>query len=126
VKRQLLDNLKNIPGWHTVEKLVVIAVDDYGNVRVDSKAARGRMLASGVELQGRFDHLDTLETRQDLDALLETLSSVTDSRGRHAVFTAYALSANPDFEAMAQIDQGYQYEPLTGTFGRLAVDQPAA
>ena len=126
MKRQLLDNLKNIPGWHTAEKLVVFSVDDYGNVRLDSKTARDRMAAGGVELQGRFDHLDTLETRQDLEALLETLSSVTDSRGRHAVFTPYALSANPDFEAMAQSDQGYQYEPLTRTFERLAADQPAA
>ncbi|WP_372922485.1 hypothetical protein [Roseovarius sp.] len=126
MKRRLLDNLKNIPGWHTTEKLVVFSVDDYGNVRLDSKTARDRMAAGGVELQGRFDHLDTLETRQDLEGLLETLSSVTDSRGRHAVFTPYALSANPDFEAMAQSDQGYQYEPLTRTFKRLAADQPAA
>ena len=126
MKRQLLDNLKNIPGWHTTEKLVVFSVDDYGNVRLDSKGARERMAARGVELNGRFDHLDTLETRQDLEGLLETLSSVTDSRGRHAVFTPYALSANPDFEAMAQSDQGYQYEPLIRTFERLAADQPAA
>ena len=97
MKRRLLDNLKNIPGWHTAEKLVVFSVDDYGNVRLDSKAARDRMAASGVELLGRFDHLDALETRQDLEALLEALSSVTDSHGRHAVFTPYALSANPDF-----------------------------
>ena len=126
MKRQLLDNLKNIPGWHTAEKLVVFSVDDYGNVRLDSKAARDRMVASGVELQGRFDHLDTLETRQDLEALLDALSSVTDSRGRHAVFTPYALSANLDFDAMAQSEQGYQYEPLPRTFERLAADQPDA
>ena len=126
MKRQLLDNLKNIPGWHTAEKLVVFSVDDYGNIRLDSKAARDRMAASGVELQGRFDHLDTLETRQDLEALLEVLSSVTDSRGRQAVFTPNALSANPDFEAMVQSERGYQYEPLTRTFERLAGDQPAA
>lgn len=125
-KRILLDNLKNIPGWHTIEKLVVFSVDDYGNVRLDSKAARDRMATSSVELRGRFDHLDTLETRLDLEGLLETLSSVTDSRGRHAVFTPYALSANPDFKAIAQSDQGYQYEPLTRTFERLSADQPAA
>ena len=126
MRRQLLDNIKNIPGWHTAQKLVVFAVDDYGNVRLDSNTARDRMLASGVKLQGRFDHLDTLETRQDLEALLETLSSVTDSRGRHAVFTSYALSANPDLEAMSHGDAGYQYEPLTRTFERLSADQPAA
>jgi hypothetical protein len=122
----LLDNLKNILGWHTTEKLVIFAVDDYGNVRLDSKRARDNMVASGLALHGRFDLLDAMETRQDLEALLETLSSFTDSRSRHAVFTPFALSANPDFEAMAQRDQGYQYEPLTRTFERLAVDQPEA
>ena len=126
MRRKLLDNLKNIPGWRTGEKLVVFAVDDYGNVRLDSKAARDRMAARGVKLQGRFDHLDALETRQDVEGLLETLASVSDSRGHHAVFTPYALSANPDFEAMGQSDQGYEYEPLTRTFERLAADQPTA
>lgn len=126
MKRLLVDNLKNIPGWHTVERLVVLAVDDYGNVRLDSKAAHDRMMASGVGLNGRFDHFDALETRQDLEMLLETLSGVTDSRGRHAVFTPYALSANPDFEAMLEGAQGYVYESLPRTFERLAADQPAA
>lgn len=125
-KRKLLDNLKNILGWHTAEKLVVFSVDDYGNIRLASKAARDRIAASGVKLQGRFDHLDTLETRQDLEPLFEALSSVIDGRGRHAVFTPYALSANPDFEAMAKSDQGYRYEPLTRSFERLAAEQPEA
>ena len=126
MRRLFLDNFKNIPGWHTTEKLVVFAVDDYGNVRLDSKAARDRMLAGGVRLRGRFDYFDALETRQDLEALLETLSGVTDRNGRHAIFTPYALSANPDFEKMLRTNHGYQYEPLTRTFERLADDQPAA
>ena len=126
MKRQLLDNLKNIPGWHTVEKLVVFAVDDYGNVRLDSKAAYMRLSSKGVRLRSRFDHLDALETKQDLENLLETLASVNDSHGRHAVCTPYALAANPDFEAMAQPDAGYRYESLLQTFGRLAADQAAA
>jgi hypothetical protein len=126
MKRQWLDNIKNIPGWHTRAKLVVFAVDDYGNVRLDSTAARDRMTASGLDLRGRFDRLDSVETRQDLEALLGTLSSVTDGRGRHAVFTPYALSSNPDFEAMLQGDGAYYYEPLTRTFERLATSQPVA
>ncbi|MDK9708674.1 MAG: hypothetical protein OEL83_16650 [Desulforhopalus sp.] len=121
-----MDNLKNIPGWHTPEKLVVFSVDDYGNVRLDSKTARDRLASKGVGLRGRFDNLDALETQQDLEGLLETLSSVTDSYGRHAVFTPYVLSANPDFEAMAQQGAGYSYEPLFRTFERLAIDQAGA
>ena len=126
MKRRVLDNLKNMPGWHTAKKLVVFAVDDYGNVRLDSRAARDRMLQRGIPLKGRFDHFDALETRQDLEALLDTLCSVTDRYGSHAVFTPYALCANPDFERMSSTDQVYNYEPLTCTFERLASDQPDA
>ena len=38
MKQALLDNLKNIPGWRTSEKLVVLVFDDYGNVRQNSAA----------------------------------------------------------------------------------------
>jgi len=123
MKRKLLDNLKNIPGWHTSEKLVVLSVDDYGNVRVDSAAARNRMIATGLDMSGRFDHFDALETRQDLEALFEVLSSVTDSRGHAAVFTPYALCANPDFEAMIDLKQSYRYKSLPQTFELLATAQ---
>ena len=126
MKRQFYDNLKNIPGWHTSDKLVIFAVDDYGNVRLDSKAARDRMLAKGVPLEGRFDYLDSLETRQDLDALFETLSKVTDRHGRHAVYSPNVLSANPDFEEISRSAEGYRYELVTQTFERLAAEQPSA
>lgn len=126
MKRMLLDNLKNIPGWRTTEKLVLFSVDDYGNVRLDSKAAWKRMAAAGLDLRGRFDRFDTLETRQDLEALFEVLASVTDAGGRSAVFTPYGLCANPDFDAMLSGDTGYWYEPLPRTFERLTATQPQA
>ena len=126
MRRKLIDNVKNIPGWRTPQKLVVFAVDDYCNVRLDSRAARDRMRSAGLNLLGRFDRLDAFETREDLGALLETLESVKDGRGRNAVFTAYALSANPDFEVIAKQGLGYEYEPVDRTFHRLAADQPQA
>jgi len=126
MKRRLLDNVKNIPGWRTNEKLVVLSVDDYGNVRLSSAGARDRLVAAGLDMSARFDRFDSLETRQDLAALFEVLSSVSDSEGNAAIFTAYALSANPDFSGMAGMKGGYRYEPLPITFERLAVEQPAA
>jgi hypothetical protein len=71
-----------------------------------------------------MDRLDAVETRQDLESLYEVLASVADSRGRPAVFTAYALSANPDFDTMAQDGDRYRYEPVDRTFARLAAEQP--
>jgi hypothetical protein len=125
--RQLLfDNLKNLPGWHTRDKLIVIAVDDYGNVRLDSQYARDNLSAAGLDMSGRFDSFDALETRQDLEALYEVLQSVSDARGRPAVFSPYTLCANPDFDAMQKTKQGYRYESLPRTFDRLASSQPGS
>ena len=124
MKQALLDNLKNLRGWRTPRKLVAIAVDDYANVRVASRSARERLIQSGLDLSSQMDRYDTLETRQDLEALFEILDSVRDARGNPAVFTAYALSANPDFGTIRQDGQRYFPEPVTATFERLAAEQP--
>ena len=127
IKQVFFNNLKNIYGWKTNRKIVVISVDDYGNVRVDSKEARIHMNNDGLKVKSRFDSYDTLETREDLELLFETLSSVTDATGRHAVFTPFALSCNIDFEKMASEDyEHYHYELLPDTYVKLAQQQPKA
>lgn len=127
LKQNTLLNLKNIPGWKTNRKLVVFAVDDYGNVRVDSKQARERMDKAGLKIHSRFDAFDTLETREDLEILFNTLSSVKDKNGNPAVFTPLALPCNINFEQMAEEGyQVYRYELLTETFQKLEALQPKA
>lgn len=119
-------SLKNIPGWRTREKLVVFNVDDYGNVRLDSREAFRKLTKAGLNLESRFDRLDTLETAADLGELFDVLSSVRDSTGRSAVFTPYSLSANPDFEALRQGSNQYHYVDLPETFARLSAKNPKA
>jgi len=120
IKQAVAVNVKNIIGWKTKRRIIVFSVDDYGNVRLDSKQARDRMFANGLKPTSRFDVYDTLETSDDLSALYETLSSVKDRNERHAVFTAFAMSANIDFEKMKETAYTeYHYEPLTDTFKKL-------
>ncbi|MEL7834389.1 hypothetical protein [Fodinibius sp. Rm-B-1B1-1] len=120
-------NAKNVVGWRTDRKIVVFSVDDYGNVRVDSKAARQRMNQHGLKVYNRFDAYDTLETREDIEVLFETLMSVTDSNGRNAVFTPFAVPCNINFEKMAANGyQKYEYELLPQTFSKLSSQQPEA
>ena len=126
MKQLLANELKNLRGWRTSRKLVAFAVDDYANVRVASAQARQRLIDAGLDLSSQMDRYDALETRQDLEALFEVLDSVRDSRGRPATFTAYALSANPDFERIRAEGGGYHAEPVPETFARLAAEQPAA
>jgi len=120
IKQTIANHLKNIPGWRTKRKIVVISVDDYGNVRLDSKKARENMNKAGLKVNSRFDSLDTLETREDLENLYEVLSSVKDKNGSHAIFTPFALPCNINFEAIAENGfQDYVYELLPETYKKL-------
>ena len=127
MKQAFLDNLKNIPGWKNSRKILVISVDDYGNVRLDSKQARKAMNAAGLKVLSRFDAYDTLESREDLEMLYEVLDSVRDSEDRAAVFTPFAMPANINFEAMAEQDyQNYIPENLPETYKKLECLNPVA
>ncbi len=126
MKKAVLDNVKNLRGWRTRRRLLAFAVDDYANVRVDSREALGRLSGAGLDLSSPFDHLDTVETRQDLEALFEVLDSVRDGCGRPAIFTAYAMSANPDFGCILENAWKYHYETVGETFLRLSSEQSAA
>jgi len=127
MRQAILNNLKNIRGWKTDRKIVVFSVDDYGNVRLDSRQARGRLDRAGLRVLSRFDAYDTMETREDLEMLFEVLASVTDSRGNHAVFTPFAVPCNIDFERMAEEGyEEYRYELLPVTYEKLAAVEPDA
>jgi hypothetical protein len=127
LKKNLIDHIKNSIGWKTNRKIVVFSVDDYGNVRLNSKEARTKLDAAGLKIYSRFDALDTLETKQDLEQLYDVLSSVKDKNGRHAVFTPFALPCNIDFEKMEAEDfQEFHFETLPNTYKKLATQQPKA
>ncbi len=127
MKRYILNHLKNIPGWRNNRKLVVISVDDYGNVRLDSKKARDQLDKAGLKVHSRFDAYDTLETREDLEALYDVLTSVKGKNGKHAVFTPFALPCNINFERMAKDGyQDYHYECLPETFKKMSTRYPQA
>lgn len=127
MKQTFLNNIKNIYGWKTKRKIVVISVDDYGNVRLDSKQARENLDKAGLKILSRFDAYDTLETREDLEMLYETLSSVKDKNKNPAVYTPFALPCNINFEAMAKDgNQKYIYETLPETYKKLEVKDSKA
>lgn len=122
MKQTIFNNVKNLTGWKTSRKLVVFSVDDYGNLRVDSKEARKNLDKQGLKAFDRFDIHDTLETRGDLEMLFETLISVRDINGKNPVFTAYSVPCNINFETMAENDYTeYVYEKLPVTFKKMAL-----
>src|SRR5699024_5940038 len=127
MKTEIILNAKNLIGWKTDRKIIVFSVDDYGNVRLDSKAARKELNKAGIPVISRFDAFDTLETKEDLEALYEVLTSAKDKNGNNAVFTPFALPCNINFEKMRETGyKKYYYELLPMTFEKLSIQQPSA
>ncbi len=120
-------SLKNLVGWKTKRRIIIFSVDDYGNVRIDSKQARNNLDKEGITAGNRFDAFDTLETKQDLEQLFDVLTSVKDQKGKNAIFTPFAVPSNIDFERLKSENfSKYYYELLPVTFDKLAALQPVA
>jgi hypothetical protein len=112
--------LSNLPGWRTQRKIVIIESDDWGSIRMPSLRSFETLKKQGLSVDKgdskRFNTLDTLASVEDFEALFATLSSFTDVKGNHPIFTAMALSANPDFKKIEdeQFSQ-YYYQTILET-----------
>jgi hypothetical protein len=116
-------NLSNLPGWRTKHKIVVIESDDWGSIRMPSRAVFDKLEKAGLDLRSwdaeRFNLNDSLASYSDLEALFETLSCVKDKSNNCATFTAISVVANPDFNKIRVGDfKEYFYEPFIETLKR--------
>ena len=113
----LKGNLYNIPGWRTKRHIVVIESDDWGSIRMPSRAVCDELKAAGVKLGSYgYDEFDTIASCDDLQSLFEVCQSVRDIHNRPAIITANCVVANPDFEKIKVHDYSdYYYEPVTAT-----------
>ena len=124
-KKSFTLNAKNLIGWRTDRKIIVLSVDDYGNVRIDSKKARNQLTKAGLKANNRFDRFDALETKQDLEMLYEALRTVKDQKNRHPILTAFAVPCNINFEKVCHSGfREYYYETLPKTFQKKSELEP--
>jgi hypothetical protein len=117
---RLMRNAINLPGWSTKRKIVIFESDDWGSIRMPSKENRDKLINAGFDFSNQpFNLYDALESNDDLTALFEVLKNHKDATGRHPVFTAVSIVANPVFEKIkAGNFQTYHYEPFTDTLKR--------
>ena len=120
LKKTLVKNLSNLPGWRTRRKIVVFEADDWGSIRMPGKATYESLKKDGFDVdRNHFNRYDTLADRSDLAALFDVLDSVKDKNGKPAGFTAVSVVANPDFNKIkASGFTEYHYEPFTETLKR--------
>jgi hypothetical protein len=110
-------NLVNISGWRTDRKILVIESDDWGSIRMPSKAIYQELLNKGIPIDNDpYCKYDSLASPEDLEKLFDVLISVKDKDGNPCVITANTVVANPDFDKIQQSDyRKYFYEPFTAT-----------
>lgn len=116
---QLKDLYINVRGFHTDRKLVVFESDDWGSIRMPSKAVFEKLKSLGdhPEKDGFLSN-DCLESEDDLLALYDVLSSVVDSKGHHPIFTLNFAMANPNFDKIDLENCIYAYEPFFETYAK--------
>lgn len=115
MKRQYV----NLRGYHTRRRLLVIESDDWGSIRMPSRAIFENLQRLGdAPEQDAFLSNDCLESRQDLERLFQVLRSVRDKRGRPAVITANFATANPDFDRINPQKGIYYCESILDTYRR--------
>lgn len=120
LKSTLSHTLLNLPGWHTRRKIVVIESDDWGSIRMPSKAIYELFLDKGIRVdKDPYCRYDSLATPDDLEALFEVLRSVRDRNDNPAVLTANTVTTNPDFCKIKESNfSKFIYEPFTVTLNQ--------
>lgn len=113
-------NIRNMLGWSTNRRILVIESDDWGSVRMPSTQAFKRLEEAGLDLISRdaerYSRYDTLASESDLANLFEVLSGFRDIRGGACVLTPMSIVANPDFEQIRKDEfRTYHYERFTET-----------
>ena len=112
--------IRNLSGWKTNRKIVVIESDDWGSIRMPSHEVLNRFIRKGYSLlQTQYNRLDGLENNDDLIQLLDVLSQHKDCFGKPACITANTIMANPDFDRIKESGyQSYYYEHFKETLTR--------
>lgn len=123
LKINLMRNIRNLTGWCTDRKIVVIESDDWGSIRMPSREIYELLTRQGVNLLAgdalRYNLYDSLATAEDIELLFETLSKFKDKNGNPCAFTAVSVVVNPNFAKIKACNfREYSYEPFTETLKR--------
>lgn len=103
IKSSLSRNITNAKGWKTNRKIVVFESDDWGSIRMKDKAAYQSLLEHGIKVnKSKYDSIDCLESKADLEHLFNTLLSIKNTNNRNPIFTFNTVMQNPDFEKIRE------------------------
>jgi len=111
---QRAKNLLPITGFHFGRPLVLLQSDDWARVGLRDTDGLEQLRSVGIELGERPYDFYTLETADDLSALMATLTRHRDSAGRHPCLEMNFVVGNLDFARIeAEGWQSIHILPLT-------------
>lgn len=118
IKSDFQRNLLNVPGYRTSNRIVIFESDDWGSIRMPSKAVFDILQKQNFKPdKDPYLRNDSLASAQDMQALFEVLNSVRDKNNNPAILTANAVMGNPDFEKIKRHNfEKYFWEPFTSTW----------
>jgi hypothetical protein len=93
-------DLLPVAGFHFDRPLVLLQSDDWGRAGLRDQQGLQELQAAGLALGERPYDLYTLETAEDLAALVAVLKRHRDSSGRHPCIEMNFILANLDFARM--------------------------
>ena len=110
IKDNFLRSINNVFGWSTNRKIIVFESDDWGSNRMPSPLALKNLEKKGLKLNhSKYATLDTLEKKEDLEALVNILSSFKNK----PVFTTNMVMGSPDYEKIRSDNFGqYHHQNL--------------
>lgn len=105
LKSILSRNITNARGWKTDRKIVVFESDDWGSIRMKNQEAYMELLNKGIRVdKSKYDSIDCLESKDDLELLFNLLDSIKGNEGRKPIFTFNTVMQNPDFDRIKDCD----------------------
>lgn len=118
LKKSIYNHLINIPKKSIKNKVIIFESDDWGSVRIPSKDVQKKLEQSGINISScPYSKYDCLETKEDIEILVNTLGVTKNSNCGTAIFTMNYLTANPDFNKIRDDNfQNYYYEPINITY----------
>jgi hypothetical protein len=109
---QRVRNLLPLEGFYFDRPIVLLQSDDWGRVGLRDHEGLEQLRSAGLDLDQPYDSY-TLETAEDIAALIELLNRHRDSAGRHPSLGMNFILANLDFAKMsAQSWQRIYFLPL--------------
>ena len=90
------------------KRIVVLESDDWGAIRMLSKESNEILKKGRIRIEeDAFCKFDTIESKEDIENLVDVLSKFKDINNRNPQVTCNFILTNPNFEKIRNVNFSY-------------------